>query len=120
VLHGSVTMTPYTTTAAQFFATTAPALVASSSVSLPAPVVFQITGSGGGTWTIDFAAKAVREGQAAPPVAVIVKADALDFMALVQGRMSPSDGLLTERLSLAGDAAAIGTLLELLTPAQPA
>jgi hypothetical protein len=108
--------TPYTTTAAQFFATTAPALVASSSVSLPGPVVFQITGRGGGTWTIDFATKAVREGQAAPPVAVIVKADALDFMALVQGRMSPSDGLLTERLSLAGDAAAIGTLLELLAP----
>ena len=107
---------PYTTTAAQFFATTAPALVASSSVTLPGAVVFQITGKGGGTWTLDFAARAVREGQAPPPVAVIVKADALDFMALVQGRMSASDGLLTGRLSIAGDAAAMGALLELLTP----
>ncbi len=112
----STMTTPYTTTAAQFFATTAPALVAASSVTLPGPVVFQITGTGGGTWTIDFAAKAVREGQAPPPVAVIVKADALDFMALVQGRMSASDGLLTERLGLAGDASAIATLLEVLAP----
>ncbi|HEY1097338.1 MAG TPA: SCP2 sterol-binding domain-containing protein [Myxococcota bacterium] len=106
----------YTTTAAQFFKDTAPALVASSSLTLPAPAVFQITGSGGGTWSVDAAKKTVSEGQLPPPVSVIVKADAIDFMALVNGRMSAADGVLTGRLSLAGDAAAIATLMEALTP----
>ena len=42
----------YTTTAAQFFADTVPGIVSSSSLTLPAPAVFQITGSGGGVWSI--------------------------------------------------------------------
>ena len=106
----------YTTTAAQFFADTVPGIVSSSSLTLPAPAVFQITGSGGGVWSIDVANKTVTTGQVPPPVSVIVKADAIDFMALVQGRMSAADGVLTGRLSLAGDAAAIATLMAAFSP----
>ena len=106
----------YTMTATQFFADTVPALVASSSLTLPAPAVFQITGHGGGVWSVDVDKKTVTSGQVPPPVSVIVKADAIDFMALVNGRMSAADGVLTGRLSLAGDAAAIATLMEALAP----
>ena len=102
---------------AHFFSTVAPVLVSSSSIELSAPVVFQIDGAGGGTWTLDFRAKQVREGQAPPPLSALVRANALDFLALVEGRLSAADGLLSERVSLAGDAAAIAALLDLLAPA---
>lgn len=107
---------PYVTTAAQFFKDTVPALVASSSLSLPAPAVFQIGGRNGGVWSVDVDKKTVSEGQVPPPVSVIVKAEERDFMALVEGRMSPADGVLTGRLTLVGDAVAIATLMEALTP----
>jgi putative sterol carrier protein len=108
---------PYTTTARQFFADVAPAWVASLSTSLQARVVFDI--AEGGIWTIDFTNKSIVDGQAPPPLSAIVSAHAIDFMALVEGRMSADDGVLTGRLRLAGDAVAVGLLLELLASAKP-
>ncbi|MEE2901204.1 MAG: SCP2 sterol-binding domain-containing protein [Myxococcota bacterium] len=46
--------------------------------------------------------------------AVIVRARALDFMALIEGRMSIEDGLLTERLHVAGDMLKITNILTTL------
>ena len=42
---------------------------------------------------------------------IIVRARSLDFMALVEGRMSVEDGVLTERLHLAGDMLKINRLI---------
>jgi len=46
---------------------------------------------------------------------VIVRAQWGDFLALVEGTMSVEDGLLTERLHLAGDATRLTKLAEVLT-----
>ncbi len=111
---------PWITTAAQFFKDTVPALLSASgapALSLPAPAVFQIGGKDGGVWSIDVDNKTVIAGQVPPPVSVIVKAEERDFMALVEGRMSAADGVLTGRLSLSGDVAAIAALMEALTAA---
>jgi putative sterol carrier protein len=67
-------------------------------------VHFRIGGEGGGEWTFDFGVgKRAAPGQQA---ALTVEAQARDFMALVEGRMTASDGILTERLSVRGDALA--------------
>ena len=103
---------PYTETAAELF-DRLPALLASApSSDLGKPVRFDISGTGGGVWTVDFKAQTVCAGRTPAPVAAIVGADERDFMALVEGRMSASDGLVTGRLKLAGEAAALATLME--------
>lgn len=80
-------------------------------------VHFRIAGEGGGEWTFDFAAgKRASPGQTA---VLTVEAQARDFMALVEGRMSASDGILTDRLTVRGDALVatrLGTFLGALTP----
>lgn len=81
-------------------------------------VEFTVEGAAGGVWTVDLASAAVHKGeadQAGLTPAVLVRAAERDFMALVEGRMSAQDGLLTERLHLAGDVAAIARLTETLT-----
>lgn len=80
-------------------------------------VEFTIEGDQGGIWTLDLQS---RELQPSGVEALGKKADVLvrarerDFMALVEGRMSAQDGLLTERLHLAGEASAIGELMDAL------
>ena len=49
---------------------------------------------------------------------VIVRARANDFMALVEGRMSVEDGILTERLHVAGDMLKITQLIGALKMVQ--
>lgn len=106
---------PYTETAQEFFARI-PALLAqakavSGDVSLPRPVRFDISGDDGGVFVVDFNAATV-EHTASGPVGVILSAAERDFMALVEGRMSPEDGLLSGRLKIAGEAAALTTVME--------
>lgn len=67
-------------------------------------VSFDIEGEGGGAWLVDFSSGRVTKGTGESKLTV--RARAGDFMALVEGRMSPSDGVLTDRLELAGDAVA--------------
>lgn len=84
-------------------------------------VSFDIEGDGGGAWTVDFGSGRVSTGKGES--ALTVRARAGDFMALVEGRMSPADGVLTERLELAGDALAaskLGAFLEQLGAAPTA
>lgn len=73
-------------------------------------VEFSIAGPGGGHYWFDLATQAVSATQRAPQV--IVRADISDFKALLVGSMSPEDGLLTERLHLAGDAARLFALMD--------
>lgn len=78
-------------------------------------VAFDIEGEGGGAWVVDFASGDVTTGKGESKLTV--RARAGDFMALVEGRMSPADGVLTDRLELSGDALAaskLGAFLERL------
>lgn len=102
----------YTTTPQQLFDDVLPGFIAGARVDIAGPVLFQIEGKDGGTWVVDFGQRTVSAGGAAAPVKAIVRAQAGDFMALVEGRMSPDDGLLTKRLHLAGDAAALAHLMD--------
>jgi hypothetical protein len=109
----------YTTTTQQLFTTVVPAYLKGTPATgddVEGAVLFQIEGRTGGTWLVDFRARTVTESaNALPPgstVKAIVKAQDRDFMALVEGRMSPDDGLLTKRLQLAGDAVALAQLMD--------
>jgi hypothetical protein len=106
----------YTTTTQQLFTTLVPAFVRSAKVDIAGPVLFQIEGDNGGSWLVDFHARTVTEGKlpAGATVKAIVRAQERDFMALVEGRMSAADGLLTKRLHLAGEAAALAVLMDAL------
>ena len=99
----------YTTTTQEWFATAVPAFV-HSAPDVSGPVLFDIEGDGGGAWTVDFQNKTVTPGKGAQPK-VIVRACERDFMALVEGRMSADDGIVTKRLHVAGDVVAIAQLM---------
>ena len=70
----------------------------------------QKKGVTGGTWVVDVDNNEVKLGDPAG-CKVLLKAQELDFMALVEGRMSAEDGVLTERLSVAGDMAVVSQLM---------
>ncbi len=103
---------PYTQTTKELFETAVPALVQSASVDIAGPVLFEIAGAEGGTWVVDFGARTVTAGPSPAQPKVIVRAAERDFMALVEGRMSADDGIVTRRLHLAGDVAAIAHLMD--------
>jgi putative sterol carrier protein len=70
-------------------------------------IEFTIEGDDGGVWTLDIASKRIDEGEVdelGKKADMLVRAQARDFMALVEGRMSAHDGILTQRLHVAGDA----------------
>lgn len=100
---------PYTTTAKQFFEQKVPELI-KHAPPVGGVVEFNIEGKDGGTWYIDFDKRSVTTQSVTP--ACIVRAQSLDFMALVEGRMSAADGILTERLHIAGDAGRIMRLMD--------
>jgi hypothetical protein len=109
----------YNTTAKEFFEHDVQRVVAHLQ-GARGLVEFDIQGKGGGAWLVDLATNEVKptEPGSAARVACIVRAQARDFMALVEGRMSPADGLVTERLHVAGDAVMIGRLWSALAAAR--
>lgn len=109
-------MAPYTTTAAQLFTDVLPAYLKEAALQFPGAILFDIEGKNGGAWLVDFGARTVTAGalSSGPAIKVVVKAYERDFMALVEGRMSADDGLLTKRLHLAGDAVAIAQLMDVV------
>ena len=82
-------------------------------------VEFRITcGSGqeGGTWLIDFDARTIEANETRNlRPHIILEAAALDFMALVDGTMSPADGILTERLKMTGELSRIEHMMTFWT-----
>ena len=105
----------YTETARQFFQRLSQSLNALSGIG--GVIEFDVEGTEGGTWTVDLDKRTVtgkRSDALGKTPSVLVKARERDFMALVEGRMSAQDGLLTERLHVAGDAAKISQLMEAL------
>lgn len=99
---------PYTTTAQTFLDEQLPVFI--QGVDLPYQVKFVIEGDDGGTWWADFAKKTVQKTGGL--VDVIVRARPRDFMAVIEGRMSPADGLMTGRLKVAGDIAKIAHVMK--------
>lgn len=107
----------YTETAQQFFDRISNVLEPLQSVG--GVIEFDIEGEQGGTWLVDLEEGAmVAPGSKTPQV--IVRAGERDFMALIEGRMSASDGMLTERLHIAGDAACFHKLVTALETVQTA
>ncbi len=74
-------------------------------------IEFAIEGDKGGTWTVDLTSGQVAEQEASEPNCII-RARTLDFLALVEGRMSVSDGMLTDRLQITGDMGRLTRLIE--------
>ena len=104
----------YTMSVRQLFESLLPRLLQETSFDVDGPVLFQIAGKDGGTWWVDFRARTIAEDVASSAANTIVRAHEGDFMALLEGRMSVDDGLLTGRLHLAGDAASIPYLVDAL------
>src|SRR5687768_15071213 len=104
----------YTTTSRQFFETILPERLRERGdvEGSPGVVEFHITGQRGGAWWVDFTAGRVSTHPAQPMC--IVRAEERDFMALIEGRMSVADGLLTHRLKLAGDLGRLTRLMDAL------
>ena len=104
----------YQLTSRQFFVDQLPKLLkAAPPADLKGVVEFPIEGEGGAVWWVDFGQKTVaKPGPKAPKFAALVRAQERDFVALVEGRMSPADGLITQRLHLAGEAVALAKLTE--------
>jgi putative sterol carrier protein len=102
----------YTQTARTFLATNTRALFAAGlNEGLADLVKIDITNVG--TWWLDFGEREVHTEQpAGKRPRMILRAYEGDFMALVEGRMSVDDGLVTGRLHLAGDAASLARLGE--------
>ncbi|MBI5507799.1 MAG: SCP2 sterol-binding domain-containing protein [Deltaproteobacteria bacterium] len=104
---------PYTTTAPQFFSAALPKLLGAApaaSVSGIGVVEFDL-GKNGIYW-VDFDARSV--SRTARPPNCIVRATPADLMAVIEGRMSVGDGLLTKRLALSGEASRLARLAECL------
>jgi hypothetical protein len=106
---------PYVTTAKSFFEEDLPALLAAGQFGdVTGTAAFEISGPMGGAYLVDFGGRRVTaiktsEGSG---LSAIVKAHGLDFMALVEGRMSAADGVLVGRLEVAGEAVFIGRLMQ--------
>jgi hypothetical protein len=111
----------YSTTSKEFFETTAKQLVTTPALKEVGVLVeFDIEGAQGGTWFVDCAKGEVSTRGSKPKC--IVRAADRDFMALVEGRMSVSDGIVSQRLHIAGEAAALVRLFEAiqgLAPSRP-
>ena len=97
-------------TAAQFFEALGARLGVSPLVQVGGLIEFEVEGAG--SWFVNFDQGTVARAGKKPQC--IVRAAERDLMALVEGRMSVSDGLLTERLHVAGEAARLSRLLEAL------
>src|SRR5262245_21308562 len=92
----------------QFFEGVAKGLKGGSPLKQVGGVIeFEIDKKG---WVVDLDKGTV--GQKGPKPDVIVRAASGDFIALVEGRMSVNDGLITERLHVAGNAARMVRLFE--------
>lgn len=101
---------PYITKASEFLQDHLPRLIQASNElqALGVVVKFDIEDDDATPYYVNFADGSVSHEPSTPKV--IVRARGLDFMAMIEGRMSAQDGLLTGRLHLAGEIATISAL----------
>jgi len=91
-------------TAAELFASLPERFRSERAGDLQATYAFELEGDGGGSWTVRVAdgALLVEDGSAAG-ANVTVRAQAADWMSIVEGRMDPQLAYLTKRLRVSGD-----------------
>ncbi|MBI2343628.1 MAG: SCP2 sterol-binding domain-containing protein [Deltaproteobacteria bacterium] len=79
--------------------------------AINAPVVFDLSGDGGGTWTLDFTTPevSVYPGVVENPKVTFCMA-AADFVAMVEGELNAQKAFLTGKLKVKGD---MGSALKL-------
>ncbi|MBI2346002.1 MAG: SCP2 sterol-binding domain-containing protein, partial [Deltaproteobacteria bacterium] len=71
--------------------------------SVGAVVEFQLSGEGGGTWTLDCpAGGTIKEGGAEKPQVTVIM-DAADFVAMMGGGLNPQKAFLTGKLKVKGE-----------------
>ncbi len=72
--------------------------------NVKAVVQFNLTGDGGGTWTVKIAEGkcAVTEGASDAPNATVTAA-AADYLALTRGELNPMSAFMGGKLKIAGD-----------------
>ena len=99
---------PYTETVSEFF----DRLKLPTGIANTGSVQFELEDES--TYHLNLTTGDISTQAGAEKPAIIVRARALDFMALIEGRMSIEDGLLTERLHVAGDMLKITNLLTTL------
>lgn len=89
-------------TAQSFLETELPAFLKNAVFhSLRGPVRIEIEGPEGGEWIVDPEAAEVRPAADDVPAGVL-RATGLDFIALLEGRMSTGSGIITRRLEMTG------------------
>ena len=91
-------------TAAELFASLPERFRSERAGDLRAIYGFELEGEGGGSWTVRVAdgALAVEDGSATD-ADVTVRAQAADWMSIVEGRMDPQLAYLTKRLRVSGN-----------------
>lgn len=102
----------YTTTAREYIENILPDRLKTASGSFTGILDLEIYGQNGGHWFIDLASG--RNVAAAKSTKLIMRATDIDFMALIEARMSLADGLLTGRLKITGEILELTKLFESL------
>lgn len=79
-------------------------------------VLFDLTGEGGGKWTVTFGTEEVKveEGETASPN-VTLSMDATDFLAMTKGQLSPMSAFMQGRVKIKGDMGLAMRLQSVLT-----
>jgi len=78
--------------------------------------LFDLSGEGGGKWTVTFGAEGVKveEGETASPN-VTLSMDAQDFLAMSKGQLSPMSAFMQGKIKISGDMSLAMRLQGLLT-----
>jgi len=78
-------------------------------------VAFDLTGEGGGTWTliVDTTGADIGEGDPGAAVSATIRAEAADFVKIINGELSGAEAFMNEKLSVHGDLDAAVQLMSL-------
>ncbi|MHB8219511.1 MAG: aminotransferase class III-fold pyridoxal phosphate-dependent enzyme [Acidimicrobiales bacterium] len=78
-------------------------------------VAFALSGEGGGTWVLIASAQGVEIAERDPgdTVAATIRAEAADFVKIVNGELSGADAFISEKLAVDGDLNAAAQLMSL-------
>jgi putative sterol carrier protein len=87
-----------------FFASIGNTFVAEAWGDRDAVLLFDISGGGGGKWTVTIAGgkATVAEGQAGEPITTVMCSDA-DLLAMINGELNPVSAFMQGKVKIGGD-----------------